>query len=103
MPVAFVTAVIRSPTASLSRQVDHEAPAAAVEAEPSDPEQSGADHSERQIVRCKIFAAIAVTTAQHDRGDEAAHAGAARRRLEIQDGVLINSTNGSLPTPPGPR
>ncbi|MFO1461213.1 MAG: ABC transporter ATP-binding protein [Verrucomicrobiota bacterium] len=30
-------------------------------------------------------------------------AGAARRRLEIQDGVLINSTNGSLPTPPGPR
>lgn len=30
-------------------------------------------------------------------------AAAAGRRLEIQDGVLLNSTNGSLPTPPGPR
>ena len=48
---------------------------AAVEAEPADPQQAGADHGHRQIVRRKIFRAVAAPLAEHQRRDEPRHAG----------------------------
>ena len=47
----------------------------AVEAEPADPQEAGADHGERQIERRQVLAPVALPGAEHQRRDEAGDAG----------------------------
>ena len=48
---------------------------AAVESEPADPQQAGADDGERQIVGREIVRAVALTAAEHEGRDQAGDAG----------------------------
>ena len=48
---------------------------AAVEAEPADPQQTGADHRQREIVGREIVGAVAAPLAEHIGGDQAGDAG----------------------------
>ena len=48
---------------------------AAVEAEPADPQQPGADHRQRQIVGREILGAVAAPRAEHESGDQPGDAG----------------------------
>ena len=49
---------------------------AAVEAHPADPQQTGADHRQGQVVRRQIFVAVAAPLADDDGGDQPGRAGA---------------------------
>ena len=48
---------------------------AAIETEPSHPQEPGPDHRERKVVRRKILRAIAMALADHVGGHKAGHAG----------------------------
>src|SRR6185437_5364468 len=49
---------------------------------PADPQQSGTDHRERQIVRREIIAAVTAPRAEHQSGDQTRDAG-----IEMHDGA----------------
>src|SRR5580700_1396169 len=55
---------------------------AAIEAEPADPQQSGADHRERQIVGYEIVRAVAAAGAEQIGADQAGDSG-----IEVYDGT----------------
>ena len=74
--------------------------AAAVEAEPAEPEQPGAQQHEGDVVRQDRLAPIVLAGAQHRRGDERRHAG-----VDVHDGATgeVEHAQGTEPaTTPDP-